>query len=454
MTSRDDSSGSEDDDSAEDLAGRATGEAEMSGEDPAAGGGAGGVRLSGEGTAERAVTGLPPLSAASEARGLRNSVLGYIDHLTDEERKVTGGVMGFVGLVLLLTALGVLSVSYVLYLAALAGMYVLLATGLNIQWGYTGLINFSVAAFFGVGAYGAVLLSSGDSPLTGGAPPVLELPAVGQVTLVGLNAPVVGIVVGMLVGGVLALLIAIPTLSLQEDYLAIASLGLAEVVRILIKNQQNWTGGSRGVLGMPEFFETWPVVGSVLDVLPPTALDAVTVLTFTLIVWLFVRRIHQSPWGRVQRLIRSDADLAEALGKNTYQLRMQSFILGSVIMALGGVFFVHLNNSMFPENLRPIRTFYVWIAVILGGSGSDRGAILGGIVIVTIVEGSRFLGSGLTVDLGALVLSFTLPIDPGAMRLFLVGIIIIGVMRYRPEGILPPQRELIWPGVTGEARDE
>jgi ABC-type branched-chain amino acid transport system, permease component len=117
---------------------------------------------------------------------------------------------------------------------------------------------------------------------------------------------------------------------------------------------------------------------------------------------------------------------------------MQSFVLGSLIMALAGVFYTHLNLYVGPGDLDPITTFYVWVAVILGGSGSNRGALFGGVVIVTIREGTRFLND------------FAIPIDPAPLRLLLIGVLILVVMRYRPQGILPPQRELIWPSAVDD----
>lgn len=316
-------------------------------------------------------------------------------------------------------------------------MYALLSFGLNAQWGFTGLINFSVAAFFGIGAYGSALMTASGSPIAG-----------------GFN-PIVGLVVALVAAFVLALLIGIPTLRLRADYLAIASLGLAEVVRLIVLNERWLTNGSAGLRGIPGFFKGWPVLSTFPETMPglrlvvipgspviletafwQALLNVLLVLSFAGAAYFVLRRAHQSPWGRVLRTIRSDEDLARALGKNTYSFKMQSFILGSLIMALAGVFYTHLNLYVGPGDLDPITTFYAWVAVILGGSGSNRGALFGGIVIVTIREGTRFLND------------VALPIDPAPLRLLLIGVVIVAVMRYRPQGILPPQRELIWPSAV------
>nr|WP_276239434.1 branched-chain amino acid ABC transporter permease [Halobaculum sp. DT55] len=347
----------------------------------------------------------------------------------------------------MLAALGIglvtggLGPTYVLYLIGLVGMYVLLSFGLNAQWGYTGLINFSVAAFFGLGAYGTAILTADNSPIAGGLSPVL------------------GLFVGLALAALLAVIIGIPTLRLRADYLAIASLGLAEVVRLIVLNEREYTNGSAGLRGIPGFFEGWPLLSTFPQAMPGLRIEIVPgspivlqqpfyqallnvglVFVFVGVTFLLLRRVHRSPWGRVLRTIRGDEDLAEALGKNTYAFKMQSFVLGSVIMALAGVFYAHLNLFVSPGDFEPINTFYVWIAVILGGSGSNRGAMFGGFVVIAIREGTRFLNG---IDFIAF--------DIGPLRLLAVGLIIILVMRFRPEGVLPPQRELIWPSALDEA---
>ena len=375
----------------------------------------GGARSSGD----AAATGGSPLAAARNASGVEGRARAFYDALTPSEQNVLSGLGVFILVLVLATATGIIRPAYLLYLLSLAGMYLLLSMGLNVQWGYTGLINFSVAAFFGLGAYGTALVTSSDAPITVAASPLL------------------GLVGGLVLAGILAVLIGIPTLRLRADYLAIASLGLAEVVRMVISNERQWTGGAVGLSGIPRFYENWPVLGDLARGTPTAAANLALVTVFVVVTYLFLRRVHRSPWGRVQRTIRADEDLAKALGKDTYRFKMESFVLGSLIMALAGVFFAHLQLYLAPTSLLPTQTFYVWIAVILGGTGSDRGAMFGGLIIVAINEGTRFVGGGL-------------PIDTGPIRLFLVGLLIILVIRYRSEGLLPPQRELVWPGAESD----
>jgi len=375
---------------------------------------------------------------------------GALSDLTRPEGWVLGVSVAFLLFLLVALLTGALGPSYFLFLVGLAGMYALLSFGLNAQWGFTGLINFSVAAFFGIGAYGSALITASSSPV---AERLADVPVLGS--LFGL--PLVGLAVGLVVAFVLAVLIGIPTLRLRADYLAIASLGLAEVVRLIVLNERWLTNGSAGVRGIPGFFQGWPVLSTFPEAMPGLRLEIVPgspifletsfwqallnvllVLAFAGGAYLVLRRAHRSPWGRVLRTIRSDEDLARALGKNTYSFKMQSFVLGSLIMALAGVFYTHLNLYVGPGDLDPITTFYAWVAVILGGSGSNRGALFGGIVIVTIREGTRFLND------------VALPINPAPLRLLLIGVVIVAVMRYRPQGILPPQRELIWPNAIDD----
>ncbi|RLM59252.1 branched-chain amino acid ABC transporter permease [Halobellus sp. Atlit-31R] len=363
---------------------------------------------------------------------------GYWEGLTRAEQGVTAFVVGFVALLLVGLFTGAIAPTYLLFLLGLAGMYALLSLGLNAQWGFSGLINFSVAAFFGIGAYGAALASADTSPLAG-----------------GLN-PLVGLVVAAVFATLLALAIGIPTLRLRADYLAIASIGLAEVVRMIILNEQQWTNGSAGIRGIPAFFEGWPLLSTfptampdiVVTAVPGPAivldtpfwsalLNVVLVAAFVGVSYAVLRRAHRSPWGRLLRTIRSDEDLARALGKHTYAAKMQAFVLGSLVMALAGVFYAHLNLYVGPGDLDPITTFYVWVAVILGGSGSNRGALFGGFVIVAIREGTRFL-NGIEA----------IPVDVAPLRLLFIGVIIVLLMRFRPQGVLPPQRELIWPSAV------
>jgi len=361
--------------------------------------------------------------------------------MTGVEKSVMGLMVGIILTLVLLMLLGILDPTYFLFLFGLGGMFALMSLGLNAQWGFTGLINFSVAAFFGLGAYGAGIMTASNSPIAGDFDPLF------------------GLILGLILAAVVAVAIGIPTLRLRADYLAIATLGLAEVVRLIVLNERQWTAGSQGLRGIPGFFDGWPVLATLpervpglrIEVLPGNSVEIGTsfwrqllnvslVLAFLAAAFFVLRRVHRSPWGRVLRTIRSDEDLAKALGKNTYWFKMQSFVLGCLVMALAGVFFAHLNLFVDPRELEPTMTFYVWVAVMLGGAGSNRGALFGGFIVVAIREGPRFIDEVPLIN-----------VETAPLRLLLIGLLIIIVMRFRPQGILPPQRELIWPDAVEDA---
>lgn len=384
----------------------------------------------------------------------RPDLRAYVSNLTRAERGV-GAFMAVSILGLFLAMLvGMLDPTYFLFLFALGGMYALMSLGLNAQWGFTGLINFSVAAFFGLGAYGAALMTASNSPIAGGL------------------SPMIGLIVGLALAAIIAVAIGIPTLRLRADYLAIATLGLAEVIRMIIRNERQYTNGSQGLFGIPRFFDDWPGLSAFPDMMPAITIQVVpgeTIIlgtpfwrqllnvSFLLALlggaFFVLRRAHRSPWGRVLRTIKSDEDLAKTLGKNTYLYKMQAFVLGSMIMALAGVFWAHLNLFIEPGSLDPITTFYVWVAVMLGGAGSNRGALFGGFVVVAIREGPRFVNElppAALQDLPAISAVPVVDIPAGPARLLLIGTLIILVMRFRPQGVLPPQRELLWPSAIDD----
>lgn len=351
--------------------------------------------------------------------------------LTSEERWIALSAVGAVVLLWVALAVGSIQIAFVLSLLASAGMYILLTMGLNVQWGYGGLVNFSVVAFWGIGAYSAALMTSSRAP-----------------TPLELN-PITGVLLAIVVSTVLAIVIAYPTLRLRADYLAIATLGFSEIIRIIILNEGWLTGGGLGVPAIPSVPTAIPGLdeaAELLGVTPRAIVEVIIAAILVLIMFALLRRIQVSPWGRVLRSIRADEDLAQAVGKDSFRFKLQAFVLGCIIMALAGVFYAHMNRHIEPGDLDPIQTFYIWVALIIGGTGSNRGAILGGFMVVLILQGSRFLND-FFAGLGDLVglLSFLAEIDLHALRLVLIGLLVILVVRLRPQGLLPPQREHIWP---------
>ncbi|MGK7907393.1 MAG: branched-chain amino acid ABC transporter permease [Synechococcus sp.] len=298
-------------------------------------------------------------------------------------------------------------VNYVVFFLTLGSIYAIIALGLNIQWGYTGILNIGIGAFFAVGAYTtAIVTTPASSSYIGG----LDMPFW------------VGLMSAMAVAGTLALAIGTITLTLRSDYLAIATIGLAEIVRLILKNEAWLTNGVRGIAGIPK-----PLSG----LMPGN--DAVIYLLMVLAllaaIYWFSERAYRSPWGRVQRAIREDELATLAAGKSVLKFRMQAFVLGSMAMGLAGGLYAHFVSFISPEAFQPeFVTFIVWVMLIAGGSGNTRGAILGAFAIWGIWSGTEFFTNLLPIAWAA---------RAGALRLLLIGVLLQVILLARPQGILP-----------------
>lgn len=297
------------------------------------------------------------------------------------------------------------NIEYIMFALCLVGIYGILTLGLNIQWGLTGLFNIGVAAFFAVGAYTSGILTAppNDAHLGG-----FELPLV------------VGILGAILATGILAVFVGLITLNLRADYLAIASIGIAEIVRLFLKTEGWLTGGVRGMeIGRP--FEDLFAGNFTLNYLIFLAL-VVGVL------FLLLEIARKSPWGRVLRAIRENEDATLAAGKNVLSFRLQAFVLGSCVMGLGGALYGHFFGFLSPEAFRPmLATFLVWVMLIAGGSGNNKGALLGALVIWVIWSGTEFLTGMMPAELST---------RAGSIRILLIGVLLEVILVTRPEGVL------------------
>ncbi|MBO0344124.1 branched-chain amino acid ABC transporter permease [Roseibium sp. CAU 1637] len=301
--------------------------------------------------------------------------------------------------------------NYALFMGIFIGIYALLALGLNIQWGFAGLFNAGIAGFFAVGAYASAIVTG----------PAAE----GR--LGGFDMP---FFVGWLMAMVAAALIAWPIgkicLRFRSDYLAIASIGVAEIIRLVVKSEPALTNGARGITSLPRPFGDLPYVQSQMAYL---AIVAIVLLG----AYSLVERQFNAPWGRMMRAIRDNELAARAMGKNIERRRLEAFIFGSALMGLGGALFAHFNRSITPEAIDPmVATFLVWIMLILGGSGNNRGAILGAAMVWIIWSMSEIATDQLPAEYA---------VKAKYIRLFLIGLMLQLVLRFRPEGLLPePQR--------------
>ncbi len=385
--------------------------------------------------------------------------------------------------------------------------YALIALGLNVQWGLGGQFNFGVMGFLMVGGYAVVLTSfpindafwSSDGPamlgnaiIAAGVGLVLILAAnrvdrIGvkgkaKVFLVvvawaiayigfrsqidpaatvieaeagfigGLGLPVlVGWIAGGLLAGLVAYLVGKACLGLRTDYLAIATIGIAEIIRALLKNMDWLTRGTLTVSPLP-----WPVPtpletgieDNMQSLVFSRSLFLSLVIVAVAVTFILLQRAYRTPWGRMMRAIRDNYIAAEAMGKDVRARQIEIFVLGAVLMGIGGALLSTYVQLFDPGGYQPIsHTFIVWVMVIVGGAGSNLGAIFGAVLIIiswTMSEPlskllfeqvdilSTWLGWGAIPNLDARALQ---------MRVFLLGLVIALALRYAPRGLIPERMQ-------------
>jgi branched-chain amino acid transport system permease protein len=226
----------------------------------------------------------------------------------------------------------------------------------------------------------------------------------------------------MLVTSILAWPIGKICLRFRSDYLAIVSIGFAEAIRLVARSEDWLTNSARGISGIPRPFGDLPYAQAQWAYLAVAA-------SILLVAYLLIERQARSPWGRMMRAIRDNETAALAMGKNVPYRRLQAFILGSALMGLAGALYVHLARTITPDAIDPmIITFLAWIMVILGGSGNNRGVLLGALIIWLIWSSSEFVTDQLPAE-WALKAKYA--------RIFLIGLLLQLVLRFRPEGLLP-----------------
>ena len=327
-------------------------------------------------------------------------------------------------------------INYTTGFAIVAGIYAVISLGLNIHWGYTGLFNIGVAGFFALGAYTAALMTTADPD-----PRLFEDFKFGADLPERLGAFNLGVdlwfvaalLAAGLVSGVVTAVIGFVTLRLRDDYLAIATLGVAETVRLVFLNEKWLANGSKGLYRIPKFLGDW---------VSPQNYDylyLVVVLVVLAFLYLVVERAMRSPWGRVLKAIREDETTAAACGKNVFSFKLQSFVFGATIMGIGGGLFAHNVRFVAPISFDPLlATFVIWAMLMVGGSGNNRGAILGAFVVWGIWTGTQFLPGFLA--------------DPN-FRFFMIGFLIVAAIVLRPGGLLGERRPITGPMAAQRGRD-
>ena len=309
---------------------------------------------------------------------------------------------------------------YTVFLLTMGGIYAVLTLGLNVQWGLTGLFNAGVAGFFAVGAYTTAILTATESSRHLG----------------GFGLPVwAGMAAAMIASALIAWAVARICIRLRSDYLAIATLGIAEILRLVLKNEIWATNGARGISRIPKPFEHLP---------EPWNQVAMLLLVFAIVLLFYVllERARRAPWGRVMAAIRENEPAARAAGKDVERLRVEAFILGAALMGLGGALMAHHVKFIEPNMAEPVSaTFLVWVMLIIGGSANNRGAILGAILVWTIWSTAEIITARLPAEWA---------LKAAYLRIFLVGLALQVILQKYPGGIFRERRLRTAPSATNQ----
>jgi neutral amino acid transport system permease protein len=305
-------------------------------------------------------------------------------------------------------------------------VFALAAIGLNVHFGYTGLLNFGQSGFLAVAAYGLA------------------------VTVVEFDLPFwVGIFIGLAGAVLLALLLGIPTLRLRADYLAIVTIAAAEIIRLIVRSVQfeSIFGGSDGRQGFASGFYD-------LNLYPDGSYNIgefgfnerqmwiltvgwILVALSCLIVYLLMR----SPWGRVLKAIREDEDAVRSLGKNVYSYKMQSLIIGGLLGCLGGFVYALGQASIQPDIFGTDTTFFAYTILILGGAARVAAPVVGAMIFWTLLSlTDNILNEA--IDAGYISNSVVNNTQVGQFRFMLVGLLLMLLMIFRPQGIFGDRREI------------
>ena len=303
----------------------------------------------------------------------------------------------------------------------LAGTYTIFTLGLQMNVGFTGIVNFGQAGFMAIGAYtmGILVVKTGLSFW-------LALP------------------LAMLVAIAFGLLIGLPSLRLRADYFAIATIAAAEIVRITAQNARDLTGGNQGLSCNDQetscYYDTWTDVSNTIEGWLESAgwSNPETLFPLFLVVWVtallataLLYFVQRSPWGRVLRAIREDEDAARALGKNSLVFKLQSLAISAALGALAGYFLALNLNFLNPEEFEPLFTFIGYAILVLGGLANYWGVAFGAIIMWTILEGTRFVDLPISAEREA------------AVRFMIVGLVLILLMAFRPQGVFGKKEEMV-----------
>jgi branched-chain amino acid transport system permease protein len=305
--------------------------------------------------------------------------------------------------------------------------YAISALGLNLQFGYTGLLNFGHVAFMLMGAYGAAITVENGGSLW------------------------LGIVVGILAAVALGLVLGIPTLRLRADYLAITTIAAAEVLRLTVRS--SWanplTGSVFGIQGFADdFFALSPFTSSAVYDIGFISVTGrriwVIIVGWVLVVLLtlLLARLLGSPWGRLIRAIREDEDAVRSLGKNVFARKLQALTIGGALGAVAGIVLAVEQQNVTPDSFRPEITFIIFAIVILGGAGTVWGPLVGAVVFQFLFFFLDTMMRDAQASVGW-VNAILSTAGAAQVRFILVGVGLILLLVYRPQGLLGNRREAI-----------
>lgn len=289
----------------------------------------------------------------------------------------------------------------------LAGIYIILALSMNIINGFTGLFSLGHAGFMALGAYTSAILTM--------TPAMKQMnffikPIVPIFANVQLPFPV-ALLIGGLVSAVIAWIIGAPILKLRDDYLAIATLGFSEIIRVVFTNTQSLTNGALGLKGLERYTNIWWSWG-------------LAIVTIIFMVYLV-----NGSYGRAFKAIREDEIAAESMGINLYKHKVMAFVIGSFMAGIGGGLLAHLIGTIDPLMFRFVLTFNVLLIVVLGGIGSITGSVVSAVVVTFMLEQMRFLDQAIKIG------SLEIPGIPG-MRMVIFAILLMAVILFYPKGLM------------------
>ena len=277
------------------------------------------------------------------------------------------------------------------------------------------MFNVGIAGFFAVGAYTSAILTG---------------PEYADTIFGGFQLPIIfGWLCAIVVSGLAGVLVGLVTLRLREDFLAISTFGIAICIQLVALNSESVTRGPNGLYAIPKPFSRY------LDSAFMSNLIFLIICIVTIVaIYYALERVVKSPWGRVLRSIREDEVAAEALGKNVFMYRLQAFVLGCGIMGLAGAMYANFVRFISPQDFLPIFTIQVYVMLIVGGKGNNLGAIVGAIVIWALWSASDSLIN--------FIVTPDYQTQAAALRIIIVGMVLVLMLLFKPLGILPEKKHL------------